>query len=66
MMLQSLPFVVGTNPYISAVLNAHRESFLSLATYPAPTSAEENIAFAESLEDLVNHHVNDIPTLAKG
>ncbi|KAG8907406.1 26S proteasome regulatory subunit 7 [Tulasnella sp. 403] len=38
----------------------------ALATYPAPKNIEENWAFTRRLEDLVDVHSNDIPTLAKG
>ncbi|KAJ7702474.1 atypical/PDHK/BCKDK protein kinase [Mycena rosella] len=64
--LESLPFIVGTNPYIANTLNAYRDSFQLLATYPAVTTLEQNKQFAEQLEDLVQRHANDIPTMAKG
>ncbi|KAJ3773732.1 hypothetical protein FB446DRAFT_641134, partial [Lentinula raphanica] len=64
--LEALPFIVGTNPYISSILTAHKESFMWLATYPTPKTLEENANFAETLEDLVEKHANDIPTIAKG
>lgn len=64
--LEALPFIVGTNPYIANTLNAYRESFRWLATYPPITTLAENAVFAEQLEDLVQSHANDIPTMAKG
>ncbi|KAJ3737435.1 P-loop containing nucleoside triphosphate hydrolase protein [Lentinula guzmanii] len=64
--LEALPFIVGTNPYIASILAAHKESFMWLATYPTPKTLEENAKFAETLEDLVEKHANDIPTIAKG
>ncbi|KAE9407000.1 AAA-domain-containing protein [Gymnopus androsaceus JB14] len=64
--LEALPFIVGTNPYVASTLAAHRESFMWLATYPTPKTLEENAKCAETLEDLVEKHANDIPTLAKG
>jgi 26S proteasome regulatory subunit T1 len=64
--LEALPFIVGTNPYIANALNAYRESFQWLATYPAVKNLEENEAFASQLEGLVQSHANDIPTMAKG
>lgn len=39
---------------------------MGLATYPTPKTLEENANLAETLEDLVEKHANDIPTLAKG
>jgi 26S proteasome regulatory subunit T1 len=64
--LEALPFIVGTNPYVANILNAHRESFRWLATYPPVTNLAENAKFAELLEVLVQSHANDIPTMAKG
>ena len=64
--LEALPFIVGTNPYVASTLNAYRESFRWLATYPTVTSLVANARFVEKLEDLVQSHANDIPTMAKG
>ncbi|KAG7086737.1 hypothetical protein E1B28_002670 [Marasmius oreades] len=64
--LEALPFIVGTNPYVAKTLAAYKESFLWLATYPTPKTLEENAMFAEKLEDLVERHADDIPTMAKG
>ncbi|KAJ7043372.1 atypical/PDHK/BCKDK protein kinase [Mycena alexandri] len=64
--LEGLPFIVGTNPYVASTLNAYRDSFQLLATYPPVTNLEENQKFTEQLEDLVHRHTNDIPTMAKG
>src|ERR1700691_5391882 len=64
--LEALPFIVGTNPYVATTLNAYRESFQWLATYPPVTNLEQNEAFAAELEDLVESHANDVPTMAKG
>lgn len=64
--LEALPFIVGTNPYVANTLNAYRESFKLVATYPAVKNMQDNDAFAAVLEDLVAHHANDIPTMAKG
>jgi 26S proteasome regulatory subunit T1 len=64
--LEALPFIVGTNPYIAKTLNAFRDSFQTLATYPPVTTAQENVKFTELLANLVQSHANDIPTMAKG
>jgi 26S proteasome regulatory subunit T1 len=64
--LEALPFIVGTNPYVATTLNAYRESFQWLATYPRVTNLEQNEAFTAELEHLVESHANDIPTMAKG
>ncbi|KIK81496.1 hypothetical protein PAXRUDRAFT_832803 [Paxillus rubicundulus Ve08.2h10] len=64
--LETLPFIVGTNPYVSRTLNAYRESFQFLANYPSVTTLEENASFTAELSHLVESHRNDIPTMAKG
>ncbi|KAJ7231445.1 atypical/PDHK/BCKDK protein kinase [Mycena haematopus] len=64
--LEALPFIVGTNPYVANTLNAYRDSFELLTTFPAVSTLEENKKFTEQLEDLVHRHANDIPTMAKG
>jgi 26S proteasome regulatory subunit T1 len=64
--LEALPFIVGTNPYVANTLSAYRQSFQWLATYPPVQNLEENEAFTTQLEELVQRHANDIPTMAKG
>lgn len=64
--LETLPFIVGTNPYVSRTLNAYRQSFQFLASYPPVTTLEENTCFTAELSHLVASHQNDIPTMAKG
>ncbi|KAI6019718.1 branched-chain alpha-ketoacid dehydrogenase kinase [Pisolithus orientalis] len=64
--LQTLPFIVGTNPYMAKTLKAYQDSFQFLATYPPVTTLEENARFTAELSQLVESHRNDIPTMAKG
>ncbi|KAF8652746.1 hypothetical protein AX16_004243 [Volvariella volvacea WC 439] len=64
--LEGLPFIVGTNPYIAKTLNSFRQSFHWLATYPAVKTLEQNLQFVSQLEQLVQSHADDIPTMAKG
>ncbi|KZT26345.1 alpha-ketoacid dehydrogenase kinase [Neolentinus lepideus HHB14362 ss-1] len=64
--LQELPFIVGTNPFVARILEAHRTSFLWLATQPSVRTLEDNADFISQLETLVQSHANDIPTLARG
>lgn len=64
--LEGLPFIVGMNPYVSTTLEAYRESFHWISTYPEVKNLEENKIFASKLEDLVASRANDIPTMAKG
>lgn len=64
--LEALPFIVGTNPYVTKTLEAYRDSFSWLSTHPPVTSLQENDEFVEHLAALVGRHANDIPTMAKG
>jgi len=64
--LETLPFIVGTNPYVAKTLNAYRQSFQFLASYPPVTTLEESASFTAELSHLVESHRNDIPTMAKG
>lgn len=64
--LGTLPYIVGTNPYIAKTTNAFQESFYHLATHPPVRNLEENDAFARMLNDIVQRHAHDIPTMAKG
>lgn len=64
--LENLPFIVGMNPFISRVLEAHGSSFHRLATYPPVTNLQENVQFTAELEKIVKAHSNDIPQMAKG
>lgn len=64
--LESLPFIVGTNPHIARILEGFRESFLLIATHPPVRNLEDNAVFAAKLERLISSHANDIPTIAKG
>ncbi|KAG1837694.1 P-loop containing nucleoside triphosphate hydrolase protein [Suillus subalutaceus] len=64
--LEGLPFIVGTNPYVSRTLNGHRDSFNVLATFPEVRTLEDNKHFVDELDILVQRHRNDIPTMAKG
>lgn len=64
--LECLPYIVGTNPFISRLLHNYRTSFQHLATYPEIKTLSDNAKFAARLEQLVQAHANDIPIMAKG
>ena len=64
--METLPFIVGTNPYIARALNALTKSFQWLVSCPRVKTLEENAMFVSELDDLLKNHANDIPTLAKG
>lgn len=63
---EKLPFIVGTNPFISRILSNYRLSFQQLATYPEIQNLSENDKFAKRLEQLVQAHAHDVPVMAKG
>lgn len=60
---QSLPFIVGTNPYIKDIYTLYYDSFETLVKY---TSNNDDAAFIETLKDFVSRHSDNIPTLARG
>ncbi|OSD02768.1 26S proteasome subunit P45 [Trametes coccinea BRFM310] len=64
--LESLPFIVGMNPFIARTLEAHRRSFQFLIRHPPVTTLEENARFIEQMAEVVQSHANDIPAMAKG
>lgn len=64
--LDALPFIVGTNPFITRIHKLYTTSFQELASFPEIQSVEENLRFSRRLEGHVNMHANDIPTMAKG
>ncbi|KAJ1310449.1 hypothetical protein OPQ81_007182 [Rhizoctonia solani] len=64
--LDSLPFIVGMNPFIMRTHKLYHSSFERLATFPEVKSLEDNDQFSRELENLVEMHSNDIPTIAKG
>ncbi|CAE7117726.1 unnamed protein product [Rhizoctonia solani] len=64
--LDSLPFIVGMNPFIMRTHKLYHSSFERLATFPEVKTLEDNDEFSRELKDLVEMHSNDIPTIAKG
>ncbi|CDH59781.1 mitochondrial pyruvate dehydrogenase kinase [Lichtheimia corymbifera JMRC:FSU:9682] len=64
---QTLPFIVGTNPYIKEIYKLYYESFESLEPYSRyRTTGDDDIEYSEKLKDLVDRHADNIPTLARG
>lgn len=64
--LQKLPFIVGTNPYISKVYNLYLSSFDTIRSVPQITSLQQDEQFAEMLRLLVESHKDNIQMLARG
>lgn len=64
---QTLPFIVGTNPYIKEIYKLYYESFESLEPYSNDRSSSgDDYEYSEKLKDLVDRHADNIPTLARG
>ncbi|KAI8342385.1 P-loop containing nucleoside triphosphate hydrolase protein [Chlamydoabsidia padenii] len=63
---QTLPFIVGTNPYIKEIYKLYYDSFEMLEQYSHNRDNADDIEFAEKLKDLVERHTDNIPTLARG
>ncbi|KAI7904210.1 mitochondrial branched-chain alpha-ketoacid dehydrogenase kinase-domain-containing protein [Cokeromyces recurvatus] len=61
---QSLPFIVGTNPYIKEIYNLYYDSFDSLVRYASPHYAGDD--YIDRLKAFVERHSDNIPTLARG
>ncbi|KXS16511.1 alpha-ketoacid dehydrogenase kinase [Gonapodya prolifera JEL478] len=64
--LESLPFIVGLNPYIKSVYNLYRWAFEKVADFPQITDYESDLAFSDILAELVEAHTDVVPRLAKG
>lgn len=64
--LESLPYIVTVNPFLSRMLRAYKDSFKALVTYPLVQNIGDNWEFTQKLQRIVVDHANDIPTMAKG
>lgn len=63
---RSLPFIVGSNPYIGKVAELYASSFESLASFGEIRTLEDNVRFVDKLEEIVDLHKENVPTLARG
>ncbi|SAM03563.1 hypothetical protein [Absidia glauca] len=63
---QTLPFIVGTNPYIKEIYKLYYDSFEMLEQYSHRRDEGDDMEFADKLKDLVDRHTDNIPTLARG
>lgn len=62
----SLPFIVGTNPYIQTIARLYASSFAALTAFPPIETLEQNTEFTNKLQELVGWHSENAPTLARG
>ncbi|KAN0064949.1 hypothetical protein ACQY0O_002007 [Thecaphora frezii] len=63
---RALPFIVGSNPFISKIARLYASSFETIANFGPIETQEDNVKFTAVLEDLVSAHAQNIPTLARG
>jgi hypothetical protein len=66
--LRNLPFIVVSNPHISAIYNNYLHSLSALLPLSKKqiTTLKEEETFTEVMADLVQTHSNTIPVLARG
>ncbi|KAI8902867.1 branched-chain alpha-ketoacid dehydrogenase [Globomyces pollinis-pini] len=65
-MFQQLPFVTGTNPHIEKVYKLYWEAFETFISVNPITDLEQNKAFCEIVQKMLNTHAVVIPHLVKG
>ncbi|SPO31564.1 related to branched-chain alpha-ketoacid dehydrogenase kinase, mitochondrial precursor [Ustilago trichophora] len=63
---RALPFIVGSNPFISRIARLYASSFETLVKFGQIQTQEDNLRFTAVIEDLVSAHAQNIPTLARG
>ncbi|KAI8971819.1 mitochondrial branched-chain alpha-ketoacid dehydrogenase kinase-domain-containing protein, partial [Mycotypha africana] len=63
---QSLPFIVGTNPFIKEIYSLYYDSFEKLVQYYPSENSDNDQEFIEHLKAFVERHSDNIPTLARG
>ncbi|KAI9026123.1 branched-chain alpha-ketoacid dehydrogenase [Hyaloraphidium curvatum] len=64
--IETLPFIVGLNPYIRNVYNLYRDSFDRILSFPPIETADDDASFTSMLTDLVGAHADVVPKLARG
>ncbi|TKY87553.1 hypothetical protein EX895_003567 [Sporisorium graminicola] len=63
---RALPFIVGSNPFISRIARLYASSFETLVKFGQIQTQQDNQRFTAVIEDLVAAHAQNIPTLARG
>ncbi|RDL40904.1 Alpha-ketoacid dehydrogenase kinase, N-terminal [Venustampulla echinocandica] len=64
--MQTLPYVVVTNPHISQVYELYLKAFESLRRVPEIKTLEDNAEFCEKIGEKLQEHLTVIPKLAMG
>lgn len=63
---RGLPFIVGSNPHIQKVARLYAGSFQAIAGVGRIKDDADNERFTRALEQMVEDHAENIPTLARG
>lgn len=64
--MQTLPYVVVTNPHISQVYELYFKAFESLRRVPEIKTLKDNAEFCETIGEKLQEHLTVIPKLAMG
>lgn len=64
--MQTLPYVVVTNPHISHVYELYYKAFESLRRVREIKSLEDNEKFCQKISQTLQEHLTVIPSLAMG
>jgi pyruvate dehydrogenase kinase 2/3/4 len=64
--MQTLPYVVVTNPHISHVYELYYKAFETLRRIPEIKTIEDNERFCSMISQTLEEHLTVIPRLAMG
>ena len=64
--MQTLPFVMVTNPHISSVYELYYKAFDTFRRVPEIKSIQDNQAYCKIVGNLLQEHLTVIPRLAMG
>lgn len=64
--IHKLPYIVGVNPFITAVSDMYHSSFLRVLNLKPPTNTANREKLTATLAELTNAHQSVIPNLARG
>lgn len=64
--MQTLPYVVVTNPHISHVYELYYKAFETLRRFPEIRTVEDNNRYCSLISQTLQEHLTVIPRLAMG
>lgn len=64
--MQTLPFVVVTNPHMSHVYELYYKAFETVRRVPEIRTVEDNDRFCSTMNETLREHLTVIPKLAMG